>query len=87
MKIETEAILLGAQDIHSNKSGKDFVKFNLVVEGEFCSFFTRKADGDKFKTAKAYTELQKTHNPAKCVVTLEIKFTEKGTYCDLRGIA
>ena len=87
MKIQTEAFLLGATDLHSNKSGKDFVKFNMVIEGEFCSFFTRKADGDKMKASKAYCDVQKTHNPQKCVIDLEIKFGEKGTFCDLRGIS
>lgn len=87
MKIQTEAFLLGAQDIHSNKSGKDFVKFGFVLEGEFCSFFTPKKNGDEFKKSKPFADLQKTHNPTKCVVDLEIKFTDKGTYSDLRGIS
>ena len=35
MRIETEAFLMGSTDIHSAKSNKDFVKINLIIEGEF----------------------------------------------------
>ena len=86
MRIEIEAFLMGWSDIHSAKSNKDFVKINLIVEGEFCGFFTRKADGDRIKTAKAFAELQKTHAPTRCVAVMDVKFTQKGVYCDLVGI-
>ena len=33
MRIETEAFLMGAQDIHSNKSGKEEEARNTSVEG------------------------------------------------------
>lgn len=87
MRIETEAFLLGSNDIHSSKSGKDFVKINLIVEGEFCSFFTRKSDGDRIRTAKPFAELNKTRNPTRCVATLDVKFTQKGIFTDLVGVA
>lgn len=86
MRIETEAFLMGSQDIHSAKSNKDFVKINLIVEGEFCGFFTRKQDGDRIRTAKAFAELNKSHVPTRCVAVLDVKFTQKGVYCDLVGI-
>jgi hypothetical protein len=86
MRIETEAFLMGAQDIHSNKSGKDFVKINLIVEGEFVGFFTRKSDGDKIKTAKPFQELAKTRSPVRCVAVMELKFTQKGVFTDLVGV-
>lgn len=83
MKIETEAFLLGSNDIHSNKSNKDFVKINLIVEGEFVGFFTRKADGDRIRTAKPFVELNKIRQPVRCVATLEVKFGQKGVFVDL----
>ena len=46
MRNEVEAFLMGSTNIHSNKTGKDFVKINLIIEGEFVGFFqaaTRKA--------------------------------------------
>lgn len=86
MRIETEAFLMGAQDIHSNKSGKDFVKINLIVEGEFVGFFTRKTDGEKIKTAKAFKELAVSRSPVRCVAVMDIKFTQKGVFTDLVGI-
>lgn len=86
MRIETEAFLMGHQDIHSNKSGKDFVKINLIVEGEFCGFFCRKSDGERIKTAKPFQELAKSHAPARCVAVLDLKFTQKGIFTDLVGI-
>jgi hypothetical protein len=87
MRIETEAFLMGSTDIHSAKSGKDFVKINLIVEGEFTGFFTRKSDGDRIRTAKPFQELAKTKSPTRCVATLDFKFTQKGVFCDLVGIA
>lgn len=86
MRIEMEAFLMGSQEIHSAKSNKDFVKINLILEGEYCGFFTRKQDGDRIRTAKAFAELNKTHAPIKCVALLDVKFTQKGVYCDLVGI-
>lgn len=86
MRIETEAFLMGSQDIHSAKSNKDFVKINLIVEGEFCGFFTRKQEGDRIRTAKPFVELNKTHNPTRCVATLDVKFTQKGVFVDLVGV-
>lgn len=86
MRIETEAFLLGFQEIHSTKSNKDFVKINLIVEGEFCGFFTRKADGDRIRTAKPFTELNKTRQPTRCTAVLDVKFTQKGVFCDLVGV-
>lgn len=86
MRIEIEAFLLGSQEIHSTKSNKDFVKINLIVEGEFCGFFTRKADGDRIRTAKPFTELNKTKQPTRCVAVLDVKFTQKGVFCDLVGV-
>ena len=77
MRLETEAFLMGCSEIHSIKSNKDFVKINLIVEGEFCGFFTRKSDGDRIKTAKP---------PTRCVAVLDLKFTQKGVFCDLLGI-
>ena len=87
MQIQTEAFLLGTQAIHSAKSNKDFVKFNFVMEGEYCSFFTLAKNGNEFLKSKPAQDFAKSHNPTKCVATLNIKFTEKGTYTDLLGIA
>ena len=86
MRIETEAFLMGSQNIHSNKSGKDFVKINLIIEGEFVGFFTRKQDGDKIRTAKAFQDFEKTKAPVKCVAVLDVKFTQKGFFVDLMGL-
>ena len=86
MRIETEAFLLGSNDIHSAKSNKDFVKINLIVEGEFVGFFTRKNDGDRIRAAKPFQELAKQRQPVRCVATLDIKFGQKGTFVDLVGI-
>lgn len=86
MRIETEALLMGSKDIHSAKSGKDFVKINLIVEGEFTGFFCRKTDGDRIRTSKPFAELNKSKSPIRCVATLDVKFTQKGVFCDLVGI-
>ena len=86
MRIETEAFLMGSSDIHSAKTNKDFVKINLIVEGEFVSYFTRKVDGERIKTAKPFQELNKSHAPTKCVAELELKFSQRGTFVDLVGI-
>lgn len=86
MRLETEAFLMGSSDIHSAKTNKDLVKINLIVEGEFCGFFTRKSDGDRIKTAKPFVELQKTRAPTRCVAVLDLKFTQKGVFCGLLGI-
>ena len=86
MRIETEAFLMGSSDIHSAKSNKDFVKINLIIEGEFCGFFTRKSEGDRIKTAKPFAELAKTRAPVRCVAVLDLKFTQKGTFVDLLAI-
>lgn len=86
MQVQTEAFILGATDVHSNKSGKDFVKLSFVIEGSFCTFFVLKQQGDQIKKAKQFAELAKTGNPQKCVVELEIDFTERGTFTNVRGI-
>lgn len=87
MRIQTEAFLLGTTDIHSNKSGKDFVKVNMILEGEFVGFFTRKTDGDRIKTAKPFQELKRNNNnPTRCVATLDLKFGVKGTFVDLVSV-
>ena len=86
MRIETEAFLMGSTDIHSAKSNKDFVKINLIIEGEFTGFFCRKADGERIKTSKPFAELNKTHAPTRCLATLDIKFTQKGVFTDLVAI-
>ena len=87
MRIETEAFLMGSQDIHSTKSGKDFVKVNLIIEGEFVGFFTRKSEGEKMKATKPFIELAKTSNPTRCTAVLDVKFGQRGTYVDLVGLA
>lgn len=87
MQIQTQAFLLGTQSIHSAKSNKDFLKFNFVIEGEYCSFFTLASKGNEYLKAKPCVDFNKNHNPAPCTLTLNIKFTEKGTYTDLLGVA
>lgn len=87
MKIETEAFILGAESIHSSKTGKDFVKFSFVIEGAFCSFFTRAQEGNEILKAKPFADFNKTHAPTKCVVSLSLKFSDKGVFVDLKGVA
>lgn len=87
MQIQTSAFLLGSQKIHSSKSNKDFVKFNFVIEGKFCSFFTLAKTGNDFMKSEPCVEFNKSHNPTPCTLDIEIHFTEKGTFCDLQGIA
>lgn len=87
MKIETEAFILGWEQIHSSKSNRDFVKFSFVIEGQFCSFFTRAQEGNEMLKAKPCAEFSKTHAPTKCAVALALKFSDKGTFVDLKGIA
>lgn len=86
MQIETEAYILGWERIHSSKSNKDFVKFSFVIDGQFCSFFTRAQEGDEFTKAKPCAEFSKSHAPTRCVARLSLKFSEKGTFVDLKGI-
>ena len=87
MQIETEAFILGHESIHSSKTGKDFVKFSLVIEGQYCSFFTRAQEGNEFLKSKPCVEFNKSHAPTKCVGVLSLKFSDKGTFVDLKGIA
>ena len=86
MQIETQAFLLGAEDIHSNKSGKDFVKFNFVIEGKYCGFFVLKGTGDKLKQSKPCAAFAKTRNPQPCVLLLDLDFTERGVFTNVRDI-
>lgn len=86
MRIETEAFLMGSNDIHSSKTNKDFVKINLIIEGEYVSYFTRKEDGNRIRTAKPFQELAKTHAPTRCIAELDLKFSQRGTFVDLVGI-
>lgn len=86
MNLETEAFILGATEIHSNKSGRDFIKVNLIIEGEFVGFFTTKDKGVKMLTSKPFQEFTKSNVPTRCVAKLKVKFTPKGTYVDLEGI-
>lgn len=86
MQIETEAYILGMENIHSSKTGKDFVKFSFVIEGAFCSFFTRAQEGNEIAKSKPCAEFSKTHQPTKCAAVLSLKFTDKGTYTDLKAV-
>ena len=86
MRVETDAFILGAEDIHSSKSGKDFTKIAFVIEGKFCSFFVSKKDGDAFRQAKPFAGLAKSGEPQKCVLTLDIDFTDRGTFTNVRGV-
>lgn len=86
MRIETEAFILGAESIHSNKTGKDFVKFSFVIEGAFCSFFTRAQEGNEILKAKPFADFNKSHAPTRCVAVLSLKFGDKGTFVDLKGV-
>lgn len=87
MRNEVEAFLMGSTNIHSNKTGKDYVKINLIIEGEFVGFFQTATNGNKIRTSKAFQELEKTHVPTKCVAIVETKFTQRGVFTDLVGIA
>lgn len=86
MRVQTEAFLVGATDVHSNKSGKNFMKLSLVIEGGFCTFFVSQEAGNTMRKAKQIAELHKTGNPQKCVVELNIDFTERGVFTNLCGI-
>ena len=86
MQIETEAFILGKTNIHSSKTGKDFVKFALVIEGELATFFVPAQVGEKMAQAKPFQELAKTHAPTRCVAIVNLRFTERGVYSDLVGI-
>lgn len=86
MQVETRAYVLGAEDIHSNKSGKDFVKFSFVIEGKYCGFFVLKSAGDKLKQTKPCAAFLKTCNPQPCVLLLDLDFTDRGTFVNVRDI-
>ena len=86
MKIQTEAFLLGVTEIHSSKTNKDFLKFSFVLEGDCVNFFTSKSYGEPFTKKKCFAELAKTHAPQKCVIVVELRFTEKGIFADLREV-
>lgn len=86
MIVQTEAFLLGAQQVHSNKSNRDFTKLSFVIEGNFCSFFVNKADGDQIRQAKQFAALAKSGEPQKCALTLELDFTDRGTFVNVRAV-
>ena len=86
MVIQTEAFLLGSTSLHSNKSGKDFNKISFVIDGDFCAFFVPANVGATMMKSKHFAELAKTGAPQKCCATIELKFTDKGVFTDLRNI-
>ena len=87
MKNEIQGYVMGTTEIHSNKTGKDYTKVNLILEGEFVGFFLPAEKGRKIAAAKPVVEFLKSGSPKSCKVTLETKFTQRGIFTDLVGIA
>lgn len=87
MKNEIQGFVMGTTEIHSNKTGKDYTKINLVLEGEFVGFFLPAEKGRKIAAAKPVVECIKSGSPKPCKVTLETKFTQRGIFTDLVGLA
>lgn len=88
MKIETEAFYMGKQALHSGRTGKDYVKFALVIDGGFAQFICGKKQGDDIaaKAVKVIDEFAKTRTPVKCTVVIGLDFTERGNFTSLEGI-
>ena len=88
MNIQTNAFYLGKQNLHSSKTGKDYVKFALSVEGQYASFIVpkKKADEIEQKSPKIFEQFAKNHIPQNCVVTLDIAFTERGNFVGVEEI-
>lgn len=78
---------MGSTQIHSNKTNKDFLKVNLIIEGEFVGFFMPANMGAKLMATKPFVENAKTKSPTKCVATLNLKFGQRGTFVDLENVA
>lgn len=85
MQVATEAFYMGKQNIHSNKTGKDYTKYSLVVEGGFTTFILLKDKGDKMeaKAPAVYQKFVKERQPVRCEVVLGIDFTERGNFVSL----
>lgn len=88
MKVQTPAFYLGTQKIHSNKTGKDYLKIALAIDGGFASFITPKNIGDDIlnKCSKVVENFNKTHAPQSCEVTLNLEFTERGNFTGIDEI-
>lgn len=88
MQVVTNAFYLGATKIHSNKTGKDYVKIALAIDGGFASFITPKNVGDGILQGcpKVVDNFIKTHAPQGCEVTLNLEFTERGNFTGIDSI-
>lgn len=88
MKIQTEAFYLGKSDLHSSKTGKDFTKYSLIIEGGFATFIVPKKRGDEINknAGKILAEFDKTHNPQRCNAEIALDFTERGNFTSLLNI-
>ena len=86
MKNEIQGYVMGTTEVHSNKTGKDYTKVNLVLEGEFVGFFLPAEKGRRIAASKPVVECIKSGSPKSCKVILETKFTQRGIFTDLVGI-
>lgn len=78
--------LFGFNTIHSNKTNKDYYKINLCVEGNFCAFVVPKSKGEDLKKKKPFADVEKTHNPSSCKISLRLDFSERGVYTSLEDV-
>lgn len=88
MRIETTAFYMGKQPLHSSRTGKDYVKFSLVIDGGFAQFICAKKQGEQIaaKAAKVVGDFDKTGNPVKCTAIIDLDFTERGNFTSLSEI-
>lgn len=80
------AFALGSQKIVSKKTNRTYYKVNLVMDGNYASFFMSEQKGLEVTRAKQFEQIEKTHNPQPCEATISISFGEKGTYVNLEQI-
>lgn len=87
MIIETNAYVMGFQNIHSNKNGKDYIKLNFCVDGNYCGFIVPKEKGEQIvKKCKQFETLAKTAVPQSSKLYLRLDLSERGAYVGFENL-
>lgn len=83
----TNAYVMGYQNIHSNKNGKDYIKLNFCVDGNYCGFIVPKEKGEQIvKKCKQFETLLKTGVPQNCKLYLCLNLSERGAYVGFENL-
>lgn len=86
MHIEYQTAIYSASNFHSNKTNKDYHKIGLILDETAGEFFVGDKVWAEIVKSHFFNALNVTKVPQVCVVTLELKFTEKGPRVDVVGL-